>query len=217
MTTCARAFATEPDLPKTSPKLLFRESGDWALATKSPIPAKPKKVSGSSRGTSKVKQESELITAVDYALTFDTKVIIEKAVVGKEIECAVLQADGEIKVSTVGQIVIADKYEFYDFQAKYLDNSMQLVAPADLPQGVEEKIQAAALTAFNAAGCEGLARIDFFYSSDGQIIINEINTMPGFTPTSVYPKLIEKAGINYQSLISKLIQSAQNRSVSITR
>ena len=181
-----------------------------------PLFVKPAR-SGSSRGTSKVKQESELITAVDYALTFDTKVIIEKAVVGKEIECAVLQADGEVKVSTVGQIVIADKYEFYDFQAKYLDNSMQLVAPADLPQGVEEKIQAAALTAFNAAGCEGLARIDFFYSSDGQIIINEINTMPGFTPTSVYPKLIEKAGINYQSLISKLIQSAQNRSASITR
>jgi len=94
---------------------------------------------------------------------------------------------------------------------------MQLVAPADLPQGIEEKIQVAALIAFNAAGCEGLARIDFFYSNEGEIIINEINTMPGFTPTSVYPKLIEKTGINYQSLISKLIQSAQNRSASITR
>ena len=113
-----------------------------------------------------------MITAVDYALTFDTKVIIEKAVVGKEIECAVLQADGEVKVSTVGQIVIADKYEFYDFQAKYLDNSMQLVAPADLPQGVEEKIQAAALTAFNAAGCEGLP---------GNLNLFEVTTTPSAT------------------------------------
>lgn len=181
-----------------------------------PLFVKPAR-SGSSRGTSKVKQANELSAAVDYALTFDTKVIIEKAVFGKEIECAVLQADGEIKVSAVGQIVIAEKYEFYDFQAKYLDNTMQLVVPADLPAGVEAKIQQAALTAFKAAGCEGLARIDFFYSNDSEIIINEINTMPGFTPTSVYPKLIEHSGINYQQLITKLIYTAQNRSASITR
>ena len=181
-----------------------------------PLFVKPAR-SGSSRGTSKVKQANELSAAVDYALTFDTKVIIEKAVVGKEIECAVLQADGDIKVSVVGQIVIAEKYEFYDFQAKYLDNTMQLLVPADLPAGVEAKIQQAALTAFKAAGCEGLARIDFFYSNDSEIIINEINTMPGFTPTSVYPKLIEHSGINYQQLITKLIYTAQNRSASITR
>jgi D-alanine-D-alanine ligase len=113
--------------------------------------------------------------------------------------------------------VSLDKFEFYDFQAKYLDNSMQLVVPADLPAGIEAKIQQAALVAFKAAGCEGLARIDFFYSDQGEIIINEINTMPGFTPTSVYPKLIEKSGISYQQLITKLIQTAQNRSLSITR
>jgi len=117
----------------------------------------------------------------------------------------------------VGQIVIADKYEFYDFQAKYLDDSMRLVFPNDLPAGVEGKIQAAALTAFGAAGCEGLARVDFFYSNEGEIVINEINTMPGFTPTSVYPKLIEKSGISYQQLITNLIESAKNRSASVTR
>jgi D-alanine-D-alanine ligase len=116
----------------------------------------------------------------------------------------------------VGQIVVSSKYEFYDFQAKYLDDSMQLVFP-ELPAGVEEKIQSAALTAFNAAGCEGLARVDFFYSDLGEVIINEINTMPGFTPLSVYPKLIEKSNINYQQLITKLINSARTRSVSITR
>jgi D-alanine-D-alanine ligase len=94
---------------------------------------------------------------------------------------------------------------------------MELIVPAELPAGVQSKIQQAAIAAFNAAGCEGLARVDFFYSTQGEIIINEINTMPGFTPTSVYPKLIEKNGINYQELITKLITTAQTRSASITR
>jgi D-alanine-D-alanine ligase len=181
-----------------------------------PLFVKPAR-SGSSRGTTKVKQKSDLASAVEHALSFDTKVIIEQAVAGKEIECAVLQADGKITASEVGQISISSKFEFYDFQAKYLDNSMELIVPADLPAGVQSKIQQAAITAFNAAGCEGLARVDFFYSTQGEIIINEINTMPGFTPTSVYPKLIEKNGINYQELISKLITTAQTRSASITR
>ena len=182
---------------------------------KYPLFVKPAR-SGSSRGTTKVKQDSELKAAVESALAFDTKVIIEQAVVGKELECAVLQSEGKTIVSPVGQIVISSNYEFYDFQAKYLDDSMQLVFP-ELPAGIEEKIQAAALTAFNAAGCEGLARVDFFYSDSGEVVINEINTMPGFTPLSVYPKLIEKSGINYQQLITNLIKSAQTRSASITR
>ena len=181
-----------------------------------PLFVKPAR-SGSSRGTTKVKQKSDLASAVEHALSFDTKVIIEQAVVGKEIECAVLQSDGKITASEVGQISISSKFEFYDFQAKYLDNSMELIVPADLPAGVQSKIQQAAITAFNAAGCEGLARVDFFYSTQGELIINEINTMPGFTPTSVYPKLIEKNGINYQELITKLITTAQTRSASITR
>jgi len=182
---------------------------------KYPLFVKPAR-SGSSRGTTKVKQDSELKAAVESALAFDTKVIIEQAIVGKEIECAVLQSNGKTIVSPVGQIVISSKYEFYDFQAKYLDDSMQLVFP-ELPAGIEERIQAAALTAFNAAGCEGLARVDFFYSDSGEVVINEINTMPGFTPLSVYPKLIEKGGMNYQQLITTLIQTAQTRSASITR
>jgi len=180
-----------------------------------PLFVKPAR-SGSSRGTTKVKQSSDLKAAVEAALAFDSKVIIEQAVDGKEIECAVLQSEGKTIVSPVGEIVISSKYEFYDFQAKYLDDSMQLVFP-DLPAGVEERIQSAALTAFNAAGCEGLARVDFFYSTSGDVVINEINTMPGFTPLSVYPKLIEKSGINYQGLITTLIQTAQTRSASITR
>jgi D-alanine-D-alanine ligase len=182
---------------------------------KFPLFVKPAR-SGSSRGTTKVKQSSDLNAAVEGALAFDSKVIIEQAVDGKEIECAVLQSEGKTIVSPVGEIVISSRYEFYDFQAKYLDDSMQLVFP-ELPAGVEERIQSAALTAFNAAGCEGLARVDFFYSASGDVVINEINTMPGFTPLSVYPKLIEKSGLNYQQLITTLIQTAQTRSESITR
>lgn len=183
---------------------------------KFPLFVKPAR-SGSSRGTTKVKSETELKNAVAFALEFDTKVLIEAAINGREIECAVLQDSGKNIASPVGQIVIDSKYEFYDFQAKYLDNSMQLVFPTDLPSGVEAKIQEQAVKAFNAAGCEGLARVDFFYTNDGEIIINEINTMPGFTPLSVYPKLIATTGVDYKELISKLIASALNRSANITR
>jgi len=193
-------------------------SSNFKLPTnlKFPLFVKPAR-SGSSRGTSKVKSESELKNAVAFALEFDTKVLIESAVIGREIECAVLQSAGKTIASPVGQIKIDSKYEFYDFTAKYLDNSMQLIFPTDLPAGVEVKIQEQAITAFNAAGCEGLARVDFFYADNGEVIINEINTMPGFTPLSVYPKLIAKTGVSYQELISKLIESALTRSSSITR
>jgi D-alanine-D-alanine ligase len=172
-----------------------------------PLFVKPAR-SGSSRGTSKVKDDSELTSAIKHALEYDTKVIVEQAVTGKEIECAILQSAGELKVSAVGQIEIDKKFEFYDFQAKYLDDSMRLIVPAQLPIAVSNQIQQAAVTAFKAAGCEGLARVDFFYSNTGEIIINEINTMPGFTPTSVYPKLMAELGINYSNLITKLIKSA---------
>ncbi|CAB4688505.1 MAG: D-alanine--D-alanine ligase [Actinobacteria bacterium] len=181
-----------------------------------PLFVKPAR-SGSSRGTTKVKNETELKNAVTFALEFDTKVLIESAITAREIECAVLQADGKVIASPIGQIVIDAKYEFYDFTAKYLDNSMQLVFPTDLPAGIESKIQESAVKAFNAAGCEGLARVDFFYTTDGEIVINEINTMPGFTPLSVYPKLIAKDGISYQELITKLITTALTRSAHITR
>jgi D-alanine-D-alanine ligase len=181
-----------------------------------PLFVKPAR-SGSSRGTTKAKNEAELKNAVAFAFEFDTKVIIESAIIGREIECAVLQADGKTIASPVGQIAIDAKYEFYDFTAKYLDNSMQLLFPTDLPDGVEAKIQAAAIAAFNAAGCEGLARVDFFFSTAGEIIINEINTMPGFTPLSVYPKLMQKYGVSYPELITKLINTALTRSANITR
>jgi len=183
---------------------------------KFPLFVKPAR-SGSSRGTYKVKVEKDLSIAIEHALNFDSKVIIEQAIVGKEIECAVLEIEGEIRISPVGQIVIDKKFEFYDFEAKYLDNSMEIVIPAEIPADISKQVQIASLKAFEAAGCEGLARVDFFLADSGEVIINEINTMPGFTPTSVYPKLIAKLGINYQKLITVLIQTAHSRNSNLNR
>jgi D-alanine-D-alanine ligase len=181
-----------------------------------PVFVKPAR-SGSSRGTSKVKSLAELETAIDFAFAFDTKVLVEAAIIGREIECAVLQQKGIAHASPIGQIVILGSHEFYDFEAKYLDDATTVDFPTDLPAGVEHEIQQLAIKAFNALDCEGLARVDFFYSNDGEIIINELNTMPGFTQTSVYPKLWQKAGLTYPDLISKLIDAALFRSPDVTR
>ena len=180
-----------------------------------PLFVKPAR-SGSSRGTSKVKSVKELKTAINFALQFDTKVLVESAIEGREIECAVLQLNGVAIASPVGEIKILGNHEFYDFEAKYLDDSTQLVAPAPLPFGVAEEIQNYATQAFDALGCEGLARVDFFYTGT-EIIINEINTMPGFTATSVFPKLWAAGGISYKELITNLIEAAIARPLNVTR
>jgi len=181
-----------------------------------PLFVKPAR-SGSSRGTSKVKNFDELKKAIDYASEFDTKVIVEEAIVGREIECAVLEIAGIAHPSPVGEIKILGNHEFYDFEAKYLDNATEVRFPQDLPDGVEKAIQDAAVLAFKAVGCEGLARVDFFYTDSGEIIINELNTMPGFTPTSMYPKLWAKGGRSYSEIISALIDAALLRSAHVTR
>lgn len=178
-----------------------------------PLFVKPAR-GGSSRGTTKVKRAEHLVAAIDEALTFDTKVMIEEAIVGREIECAVLEFDGKAQASPVGEIMIDPRFEFYDFEAKYLDGSTHLGLPSDLPLA---EIKSAAITAFKALGCEGLARVDFFYSSEGKLIINEINTMPGFTPTSVFPKLWAETGREYQTVISDLLEAALTRSINVTR
>ena len=182
---------------------------DWngALDTgdlKYPLFVKPAR-GGSSRGTTKVKSSEHLAAAIDEAFTFDEKVMIEEAIVGREIECAVLEVHGVAQASPIAEIMIDPRFEFYDFEAKYLDGSTTIELPTDLPTDL---IREAAVVAFNALGCEGLARVDFFFSTDGQLIINEINTMPGFTSTSVYPKLWAHAGKQYSELITALIASA---------
>jgi D-alanine-D-alanine ligase len=209
---------------EVAPGMVIQER-DWqidevrilASATKfgNPLFVKPAR-SGSSRGTSKVKNVKELKTAINFALQFDTKVLVESAVVGREIECAILQLNGVAVASPVGEIKILGNHEFYDFEAKYLDDSTQLVVPAVLPFGVQEEIQNYATQAFDALGCEGLARVDFFFTGDS-IIINEINTMPGFTATSVFPKLWAAGGIGYAELITNLIEAAIARPLNVTR
>ena len=161
---------------------------------------------GSSRGTHKVKAESELVSAVNDAFNFDEKVILEEAISGREIEVAVLESKG---ASVPGEIKIDPKFEFYDFEAKYLDGATTVIAPAELPNEISAEVKRLALVAFQALGCRGLARVDFFYSDKGELIINELNTLPGFTPTSVYPKLWSKSGVSYSEIITDLIRNSR--------
>ena len=169
-----------------------------------PVFVKPAR-GGSSRGTHKVKSESELASALDDAFRYDSKVMIENAVVGSEIECAVLEINGEAKASVVGKISIDSKFEFYDFEAKYLDGATTIELPAPIGEKIADQIREQAIKAFNALDCRGLARVDFFLTPNNEIIINELNTMPGFTPTSVFPKMWAATGIGYTEIITALL------------
>jgi D-alanine-D-alanine ligase len=183
---------------------------DWHSATDAlsyPVFVKPSS-GGSSRGTHKVKSSVDLKSAIEDALLYDTKILIETAINGREIECAVLERCGKVEASIVGEIIVNPKFEFYDFEAKYLDDATSVRITADIPDADAEEIQRLAVAAFHVLGCSGLARCDFFYSKDGEIIINEVNTMPGFTGTSVYPKLWQASGVTYTELISALIDTA---------
>jgi len=181
-----------------------------------PIFIKPAR-SGSSRGTSKVKSTPEIESAVNAALALDPKVMIEKAVIGRELECAVLEVGGEVRTSVVGEVRVLGDHEFYDFEAKYLDGSTEFDIPAKISVEKTNEIQNAARKAFQALGCEGLARVDFFLTPEGTVIINELNTLPGFTATSVFPKLWQATGRNYSSIITTLIDSALSRSQNVVR
>ena len=145
---------------------------------------------------------------MEEALSFDSKVLIESGIDGAEVECAVLEIDGSAQASIPGKVWIDPQYEFYDYQAKYLDGATRIDIPAPFAAEIIEKIQSYALTAFKAIGAKGLARVDFFVTHNGEIIINEINTMPGFTRTSAYPKMWQATGIGYSEVITHLLKSA---------
>ena len=209
-------------MDKTIAKALFAKAGmsiapgvevsfeNWKEKTtkiRYPVFVKPAS-GGSSRGTHKVKNEESLAAAITDALKYDDCVLVEQAIEGREIECAVLKINGKIEASKVGEIILNPKYEFYDYEAKYLDDATTVKIPAEIPEHDSEKIRKLAVTAFQVLGCRNLARCDFFYTVEGEIVINEINTMPGFTGTSVYPKLWEASGIKYPQLIATLIKSA---------
>lgn len=164
---------------------------------------------GSSVGVSKVSSKEEFDTAVDTAFQYDHKIIIEETLVGREIECAVLGND-EAQASLPGEIL--PQTEFYSYESKYIDETgAKLKIPADLPAETVKKVQGAAVDVFQTLECEGLARVDFFLTEKGEIYVNEVNTLPGFTRISMYPKLWEISGISYSELINRLIKLAIER------
>ena len=178
-----------------------------------PLFVKPARA-GSSVGVSRVTEPTELPAALDIAFAEDSVVLIESGVTGREVEIAVLQGrDGAApRTSTViGEIVFTGR-AFYDFEAKYLDeSSVELTCPADLSPELVERVRELAVRTFEAVGCEGLARVDVFVTPEGDVIVNEINTMPGFTPFSMYPRMWERTGLPYGKLIDELIELALER------
>ena len=164
---------------------------------------------GSSVGVSKVKGEEDFETAIEEAFRFDSKILIEEFIDGREIECAVLGNDNPV-ASGVGEII--PTHEFYSYDAKYIDESGAATEiPAKIPTETVDRVREFAVRTFKALSCEGLGRVDCFLKADGTIVVNEINTMPGFTKISMYPKLWAAAGISYPALIDKLIQLAIER------
>ncbi|WDG82198.1 D-alanine--D-alanine ligase [Pseudomonas chlororaphis] len=164
---------------------------------------------GSSVGVSKVTSEAQYHAAIELALGFDEKVLVESAVSGREIECAVLGNDQPI-ASGCGEIVVGSG--FYSYDSKYIDDqAAQVMVPADLSEEVSERIRALAVEAFQVLGCSGLARVDVFLTQGGEVLINEINSLPGFTRISMYPKLWQAAGMTYSELVSRLIELALER------
>ncbi len=163
--------------------------------------------SGSSVGISEAKNYEELKKAIEYASKFDKKILVEEEIKGHEVECAVL-GNEDVIASFVGEIKAAD--EFYSFDAKYKNQESKTFIPADIPDSIQEEIRKQAIKAFKAVDGKGLSRVDFFVEKDtNRIYLNEINTMPGFTKISMYPKLFEHYGINYSKLLDKLIELAE--------
>lgn len=184
-----------------------------------PVFVKPARA-GSSMGISKVDSLDQLDAAISEAREHDLKLVIEAGIVGREIECAVLEGRGSDapRVSQPGEIAMVDgeHHAFYDFEAKYVQgDAVSLSCPADMPDVDVARIQEQAALAFDAVGAEGLSRVDFFYTAAGELIINEINTMPGFTPSSMYPQMWAASGLDYPELIDELLQLALNRKVGL--
>jgi D-alanine-D-alanine ligase len=174
---------------------------------------------GSSVGITRVDDAADtaaVIAAVEAARKHDPKLIVEAAVTGREIECGVLEAldGGAPDASVPAEILVDSEHTFYDFEAKYLAES-DLAIPADLPADVSERIRRLAAEAFEAIGCEGLARVDFFYTDTGELILNELNTMPGFTPASAFPRMWAHTGVDYPALVDRIIQTGLNRGVGL--
>lgn len=169
---------------------------------------------GSSMGITRVTGPDGLEAAVEIAREHDPKVVVEQGILGREIECAVLQGHGTDapRTSQVGEVAVHGEHDFYDFEAKYLaEADVDLACPADLPDAQSDEVRRLAAAAFEALGCEGLARVDCFVTPDGRVLVNEINTMPGFTPFSMYPQMWAASGLAYPQLIDELLNLALER------
>lgn len=175
---------------------------------KLPLFVKPANA-GSSVGVSKVTNQEEFDAALAEAFKFDNKILIEEAIVGKEVECAVLGNEA-VRASVIGEIVPTQN--FYSYDAKYVSaDGAKTKIPADISESVSDALRAEAIKAFQTICCEGLSRVDFFLKEDNTFVLNEINTLPGFTSISMYPKLWEQTGVSYSNLITELIQLGLNR------
>ncbi|MFE4411847.1 D-alanine--D-alanine ligase family protein [Streptomyces sp. NPDC056821] len=178
-----------------------------------PLFVKPARA-GSSIGITKVDDLSGLDEAVEEAQRHDPKVLVEAALRGREIECGVLEFEDGPRASVPAEIPPPEAHAYYDFEAKYIDSTPGVV-PAPLTDEETAEVRRLAVEAFEAASCEGLVRADFFLTEDGEFVINEINTMPGFTPISMYPKMWQASGISYPELVDRLIQAALRRSTGL--
>jgi D-alanine-D-alanine ligase len=179
-----------------------------------PVFVKPAR-GGSSIGVSRVTAWDQLPAAIALARRHDPKVIVEAAVAGRELECGVLEfPDGRVEASTVGEIRVAGvrgrEDAFYDFETKYLDDAAELDVPAKIDDDVADTVRQLAIRAFNAVDCQGLARVDFFLTEGGPVV-NEINTMPGFTTISMYPRMWAASGVDYPTLLATMVETALKR------
>ena len=177
-----------------------------------PVFVKPARA-GSSLGITKVSDSSLLEAAIEAAREHDPRVVVEASVESaREIECGVLvDDDGDPQASICAEIVVHGDHEFYDFEAKYLDDAAELVVPALLAPETALRVRDLAVRAFDALGCEGLARCDFFVTPQGRVLINEVNTMPGFTSISMFPRVWAESGVDYPTLVDRLVRDALRR------
>lgn len=176
-----------------------------------PVFVKPARA-GSSVGITRVTDAAGLADAIDEARAHDPRVIVEQGFLGiREIECGVLDGPDGPRASACAEIVVREGHDFYDFDAKYLDDAVDLIVPADLPAAVEDDVRRQAVAAFEALTCEGLARVDFFVTPQGRAVVNEVNTMPGFTSISMFPRMWQAMGMTYPELVDRLVSDALRR------
>ena len=226
----ASVFASAAAMDKDAAKRLLRDAGlpipRFRVVTPDDVPSfaevaaelgrplfvKPARL-GSSVGVGRADTAEEFAAALAEAFRHDRKVLIEEFMRGREVECGVLEdADGTLTTSLPGEIVPTNRYAFYTYEAKYLDErGAELKVPADLPKAVVKRVQELSVRAFQALGCEAMARVDFFLRPDMSVLINEVNTIPGFTNISMYPLAFKASGVSYAELVDRLIEHALAR------